>query len=182
MYKNLAKHVEVDSIRADPRQLSDITPNQFGSNQLLGNEPRLLSTNPFYWRRQIGLSLKIWPFALYCNLSPLYPWFVVVTKGLSPFPEDMLPHAVLQELSHSSPSLISFSQLQSFLIIKAPLIQLVSFSGTSTLEVTDGGSPLHLLFINLSTSRCLAFFKVPKDEKQLSHHDEHLYPSTVICC
>ena len=56
--KNLAWHTEVDLILEHPRQLPHITANQSGSNQRLGNEPGLLSTNHLYWGRQIGASQK----------------------------------------------------------------------------------------------------------------------------
>lgn len=57
--KKLAWRTEVDLILERPQQLPNITPNQSGSNQLLGNEPRLLSTNHLYWGWQIGASQKL---------------------------------------------------------------------------------------------------------------------------
>lgn len=57
--KNLAWRTEVDSILEHPRQLPHIKPNQSGSNQLLGNEPRLLSTNHLYRGWQIGAPQKL---------------------------------------------------------------------------------------------------------------------------
>lgn len=86
MYRNLAWHVEVDSIPVDPQQLSDITSNQFGSNQLLGNEPRLLSTNGLYWRRQIGPSQKLshLPRNAICHRFACIFWWSAAVYHLSP--------------------------------------------------------------------------------------------------
>lgn len=125
--------------------------------------------------------LKTWPLALYCNLSPLYSCFLVVTNSISFFLKNTFLYTFLHKRScHTTsppppPPPISFSLLQSLLPIKAPLILLVSLSGSSLLEVTGVGSCQHFLFIHPFEFRHLAFFKVRTHEKKLSYHDEHLH-------
>lgn len=130
----------------------------------------------------MGSSKKAGPFfALCCNLSPLCRfWWSPTAYYLS---KRTCFHTLhLSSCLNPSLCLMSTSQRQSLLPIKASFIQLKSLSGMGLLEVTDGGSCPHLAFVNPSAIRYLAVFKVTTEGKELSHHGEHLLPSIVICC
>lgn len=138
MYRNLAWRVEVDSVRVDPRQLSDITSNQFGSNQPLGNEPRLLSTNGLYWRRQIGPSQKLdhLPCIAICHRFAYIFWWSPTVYHLS-------QRTCLHILHYRSCHNFHFPQFP----LLCSLCSLSKHPSSELCPVIDRGSCQHLLFI-----------------------------------
>lgn len=91
MQRNLARHMQVNSIDVGPDSCQRLHPlHHFGSNHPTGNKPRLLSNNGLYWRRQIGpcKNLSHRPCNAICHC--LDPTFLVVSDVISLFRVDML--------------------------------------------------------------------------------------------